>query len=132
MQLPMDQLEKMVEQNDQLRLRLAEMDVLIIDEISMVENIFFSRINRLMQAAKENNEPFGGVQLIVCGDFRQLAPVKPFSYCFACGRTTTKDRDRERRSLYTAAQNASSQRMRLSNGLSARQPGSLQLSQTST
>ena len=97
MEKRIDQLEAMVEGNDNLRQRLAQINVLVIEEISMVENIFFSRLNRMMQAAKENNEPFGGIQLIVCGDFRQLPPVKPFSYCFTCGKPTEKERSRERR-----------------------------------
>lgn len=89
--------ERWVEQNEPLKQRLAEMDVLLIDEVSMVSNVFFSRLNRLMQAAKDNDEPFGGVQLIVCGDFRQLAPINPFDNCFTCGRKTQKDRDRVRK-----------------------------------
>ena len=63
----------------------------------MVENIFFSRLNKLMQAAKESNAPFGRMQVVVCGDFNQLPPVKPFGYCFKCGKTTIKERNRERR-----------------------------------
>lgn len=85
MERSMDHLELMVETNETLRQRLAATDVLIIDEISMVENIFFERLGRMMLSAKDKNENYGGVQLIVCGDFRQLAPVKPFSYCFTCG-----------------------------------------------
>lgn len=66
-------LEKMVSGNDTLRQRLGSMDVLIIDEISMVENLFFERLNRMMQSAKVLGDlPFGGIQIIVCGDFRQL------------------------------------------------------------
>lgn len=80
-----------------VRGRLAATDVLIIDEISMVENFFFERISRMFQIAKGNDKPFGGVQIIVCGDFRQLPPVDPFAYCFTCGgshgRRTTRDVD---------------------------------------
>ncbi len=98
MQRSMRQLESMVEQDELLRLRLADIDTLVIDEISMVENIFFSRLNRLMQAAQDEEDiPFGGVQIVVCGDFCQLAPVKPFSYCFRCGGTTEESRSRERK-----------------------------------
>lgn len=66
--------------------RLAqETDVLIIDEISMVENFTFARLDCLLKAARGSAQPFGGVQLIVTGDFYQLSPVKPFQSCFECG-----------------------------------------------
>lgn len=59
--------------------------VLIIDEVSMVENHLFERLNRVMKDARGNERPFGGVQIIVTGDFCQLPPVKPFQYCMECG-----------------------------------------------
>lgn len=62
-----------------------ETDVLIIDEISMVENFTFGRLDHLMQAARSSDKPFGGVQVIVTGDFYQLSPVKPLRFCFDCG-----------------------------------------------
>ncbi len=66
--------------------RLNEVDALIIDEISMVENLHFERINAVMKEARNNSsEAFGGVQLIVTGDFCQLPPVKPFQHCLQCG-----------------------------------------------
>ncbi|KAH0425472.1 hypothetical protein CcaCcLH18_10931 [Colletotrichum camelliae] len=60
--------------------------VLIIDEISMVENQFFERLSRVMCAIRDNSSPFGGVQIVVVGDFCQLPPVKPFEYCLRCGK----------------------------------------------
>ena len=54
--------------------RLAATDVLIIDEISMVANHVFERLDRIMQSARYNKKPFGGVQIIVTGDFCQLPP----------------------------------------------------------
>lgn len=71
-----------------VRRRLNETDVLVIDEISMVENLHFERLDAIMREARgESNRhlPFGGVQLIVTGDFCQLPPVKPFEYCITCG-----------------------------------------------
>ncbi|KAK1238945.1 hypothetical protein MKX08_006006, partial [Trichoderma sp. CBMAI-0020] len=65
--------------------RLEEVKTIIIDEISMVENIHFGRLNELMKAVKESPLPFGGIQIIVTGDFCQLPPVKPFRNCFSCG-----------------------------------------------
>lgn len=99
MQMRIDELESRIEQREPIRQNLITMDVLVIDEISMVENIFFSRLNRIVQAAKDNDEPFGGAQIIVCGDFRQLPPVKPFRYCFAHGGNTVKKRSRDRKTM---------------------------------
>lgn len=66
--------------------RLAQCtDVLIIDEISMVENFTFVRLDRVMRSARNSEKPFGGAQVIVTGDFYQLPPVRPFETCLVCG-----------------------------------------------
>ena len=81
---------KELEQRAQLkkvRSRLQETDVLVIDEISMMENHHFERLNRILQAARDCDRAFGGVQMIVTGDFCQLPPVKPFQFCFVCGKS---------------------------------------------
>jgi len=74
-----------------VRKRLRDTHVLIIDEISMVENHHFERLNEIMKEARANDshttlKAFGGVQLVVTGDFCQLPPVKPFQYCITCGK----------------------------------------------
>lgn len=48
---------------------------LIIDEISMIDGEFFDKMEAIARVAKKNSEPFGGIQLILCGDFFQLPPV---------------------------------------------------------
>eukprot|EP00079_Xenopus_tropicalis_P015866 XP_004914012.1 PREDICTED: ATP-dependent DNA helicase PIF1 [Xenopus tropicalis] len=59
---------------------------LIIDEISMVEGEFFDKLEAVARAVRGKDEPFGGIQLIVCGDFLQLPPVTQASsqtkFCF--------------------------------------------------
>lgn len=52
-----------------------DIDVLIIDEVSMLHPDLFSFMDMQAQKARENEEPFGGVQLILMGDFFQLPPV---------------------------------------------------------
>lgn len=70
-----------------VRERISSHEVLIIDEISMVSYETFDRMDRLAKAAhNEQNKPFGGMQLIVFGDFCQLPPVKPYEHCFECGK----------------------------------------------
>ena len=65
--------------------RLNATKVLIIDEISMVANHVFERLNCIMKSARDSKKPFGGVQIIVTGDFCQLPPVNGFRYCLICG-----------------------------------------------
>jgi ATP-dependent DNA helicase PIF1 len=48
---------------------------LIVDEISMVAADKLDYIDRCLRAIKGNNNPFGGIQIIVVGDFFQLPPV---------------------------------------------------------
>lgn len=74
--------------------RFDKTDVLVIDEISMVENLLFERLNHIMKASigeKRGGGPFGGVQVIVTGDFCQLSPVRPFQYCIGCGWELIRD-----------------------------------------
>lgn len=60
---------------------------LIIDEISMVDGIFFEKLEAVARHVRKNEKPFGGIQLILCGDFLQLPPVVdknkcPKRFCF--------------------------------------------------
>ncbi|KAH0618719.1 hypothetical protein JD844_018160 [Phrynosoma platyrhinos] len=48
---------------------------LIIDEISMVEGDFFDKLEAVARNVRKCEDPFGGIQLIICGDFLQLPPV---------------------------------------------------------
>lgn len=70
--------------------RIKETDVLVIDEISMVENLHFERLNEIMKAVHHKphaeDAAFGGCQIVVTGDFCQLPPVKPFQHCIQCGK----------------------------------------------
>jgi ATP-dependent DNA helicase PIF1 len=61
--------------------QILELKTLIIDEISMVDLALFEKISKILQKVKNNNEPFGGIQLIIVGDFCQLSPVNG-DYCF--------------------------------------------------
>uniref|UniRef100_A0A3B3Z1K0 ATP-dependent DNA helicase n=1 Tax=Poecilia mexicana TaxID=48701 RepID=A0A3B3Z1K0_9TELE len=59
---------------------------LIIDEVSMVEAQFFDKLESVARSVRRSTQPFGGIQLIVCGDFLQLPPVpkekEKASFCF--------------------------------------------------
>ena len=55
--------------------RLVATDVLIIDEISMVENLHFQRLNELMKSAFSSPKAFGGLKVVVTGDVSCLINV---------------------------------------------------------
>lgn len=55
--------------------RFSKLKVLIIDEVSMVSPDVFSSMDKILRAFKFTNEPFGGIQIILSGDFFQLPPV---------------------------------------------------------
>ena len=55
---------------------MRKTDVLIIDEISMMHDYNLDMIDQAMRIVRENDEPFGGLQVILVGDFFQLPPVQ--------------------------------------------------------
>lgn len=90
--LGIEQLRAMArKKNSAVRRRFRRTDVVIIDEVSMVENLHLERLNQVMKAARHKKGypaqkyPFGGIQVIVTGDFAQLPPVRPFRHCMECG-----------------------------------------------
>lgn len=54
---------------------IASMDLLIIDEISMVRADLLDAIDSVLRRFRNRYEPFGGVQLLMIGDLGQLTPV---------------------------------------------------------
>ena len=59
----------------QKRQILRALDLLVIDEISMVRPDMLDAIDATMRRYRNPELPFGGVQLLLIGDLRQLAPV---------------------------------------------------------
>lgn len=57
------------------RKRFSKTKVLIIDEISMLHAHQLDMVNRICKNFKQPLLPFGGLQVILCGDFFQLPPV---------------------------------------------------------
>lgn len=58
-----------------LQKNLEEAKVLIIDEISMLHKNQLDMVNIILKSFKGNDEPFGGIQIVLSGDFFQLPPV---------------------------------------------------------
>lgn len=74
--------------NKNIRERIVKLEVLIIDEISMLDDKLFEKISEILSTIRGQlidkklaEKPFGGIQMIFVGDFCQLAPVKGL-YCF--------------------------------------------------
>ena len=54
---------------------MRTLDLLIIDEISMVRADLLDAIDSVLRRFREHDKPFGGVQLLMIGDLQQLTPV---------------------------------------------------------
>ena len=54
---------------------MRSLDLLVIDEISMVRADVLDAIDAVLRRARKTQKPFGGVQLLMIGDVHQLAPV---------------------------------------------------------
>lgn len=55
--------------------RIERTQVLIIDEVSMLDGATLSSVDRVCREVKRNKQPFGGMQVVLVGDFFQLPPV---------------------------------------------------------
>ena len=54
---------------------IAKTDVLIIDEISMLHDFRLDMVDTILRRVRESDEPFGGIQVVMSGDFFQLPPI---------------------------------------------------------
>ncbi|WP_304502761.1 helix-turn-helix domain-containing protein [Cesiribacter sp. SM1] len=54
---------------------IRSLDLLVIDEISMVRADVLDAIDEVLRRYRDRNQPFGGVQLLMIGDLQQLAPI---------------------------------------------------------
>ena len=64
-----------IKKNKQAKLRIEQTDILVIDEISMLGGSYFDMLNASFKIIRKNNKPFGGMVVIVTGDFYQLSPI---------------------------------------------------------
>jgi ATP-dependent DNA helicase PIF1 len=60
---------------------ILELKLLIIDECSMLNDILFDKVSKILQILRRNSKPFGGIQMVLVGDLYQLPPVEG-RYCF--------------------------------------------------
>lgn len=82
--------DKVLKQRNAVQ-RWKNLKVLIIDEVSMLRPEHFQLLDEIARKVKKNKNPFGGIQLILSGDFMQLSPIpekglkieeETIKYCF--------------------------------------------------
>lgn len=66
---------RMMAANKRVLRRFTRTDVLIIDEISMLDANRLDLVDRVARLARGNFKPFGGMQVVLSGDFFQLPPI---------------------------------------------------------
>ncbi|SOV03587.1 related to PIF1 - DNA helicase involved in mitochondrial DNA repair and telomere length control [Ustilago sp. UG-2017a] len=75
---PTAQLVSKIRKNRKAAARWARTQVLIIDEVSMVDPALFDKLEEVARLIrKKPDKPFGGIQVVITGDFFQLPPVNP-------------------------------------------------------
>ena len=60
------------------RMQIMSSPVLIIDEISMLHDFRLDLVDKVLKKIHQNTLPFGGIQVVLCGDLFQLPPVSPY------------------------------------------------------
>ena len=73
--LPGHSVPKLHNQSPQKKAFLRQLDLLIIDEVSMVRCDVLDMVDKVLKKCRGNQEPFGGLQVVMFGDLRQLMPV---------------------------------------------------------
>ncbi len=64
-----------IKDNKRLKKSVGQAKVLVIDEISMLHPAQLDMVDEIARALLDASRPFGGLQVILCGDFFQLPPV---------------------------------------------------------
>lgn len=80
-----EQLSSLIASNKYKKVDWKYVDILIIDEVSMMDKDMFETLYLIGQKVRKNLLPFGGIQIIMSGDFYQLPPIskdKELKYCF--------------------------------------------------
>lgn len=70
-----DTLRRHFKMNNQKRSVITNLELLIIDEVSMLRADLLDAIDFMLKSTRKNQRPFGGVQVLFIGDLLQLPPV---------------------------------------------------------
>lgn len=60
---------------DHYKKSIINTDILVIDEISMLHDYQLNAVDKIIRIIRKNDSPFGGLQVILSGDFFQLPPI---------------------------------------------------------
>ena len=71
-----------IKRNKKVLERWMALDILIIDEISMLFCDLFDKLEHLARVIRQNHKPFGGIQLVLSGDYLQLPCIQSNLFCF--------------------------------------------------
>ena len=74
-------LHRKIKRNPVIHQKLLDLEVLIIDEVSMLSDILFDKIATVFSMLHKSDKPFGKVRVILVGDMSQLKPIEG-DYCF--------------------------------------------------
>ena len=61
--------------NKRIRLRVLKAKTLIVDEISMMNDYHLDTVDAICRKIRKSTRPFGGIQVVMSGDFFQLPPI---------------------------------------------------------
>lgn len=56
--------------------KINSCDLLIVDEVSMLDSVYLSKVEQSVSRVRRSRKPFGGIQLVFTGDFGQLPPIQ--------------------------------------------------------
>lgn len=73
--LPNHKVRQLYNLDSEQEIIVRQIDTLIIDEVSMVRCDTLDMLNKILQYYRQDERPFGGLQVILFGDMRQLMPV---------------------------------------------------------
>ena len=73
--VPETQVKQRFDYSQEKRNIMRTLDLLVIDEISMVRSDLLDAIDMVLRRFRDHSKPFGGVQLLMIGDLQQLTPV---------------------------------------------------------
>jgi len=71
-----------INRNQTKKKNWIKVKVLIIDEVSMLNPELFEKLDIIAKKIRRNNQPFGGIQVILSGDFCQLPNIDCDEFCF--------------------------------------------------
>jgi ATP-dependent DNA helicase PIF1 len=70
-----DTLVASIKKTNSVKQRWRGTHILIVDEVSMLTTELFEKLDLIGRLVRQKNAPWGGIQLILCGDYFQLPPV---------------------------------------------------------